>query len=373
MSEISSIFDLLKSQNGTLISFYARPRSFTSGGVSTTINTWMEAFSEFGLKNLVQAYMHKGLSPIGQLATKVPIKHFLTHRVFSIPTSFRFLKKEVVLVYLHEGWTLSNFMVATYCFIHKIPYAIMPHGVYESEIVRTLKCLRFRMVLENFVLRHSKFVHLFFDGEKEEVWKICRDVKIVVAPTVLRPIEKFDKSWIGDGNYFLYAGRIDPTHKGLDLLIECWKLAGRSEKLLLAGPDFNGGAQVIQNLISQFNLQDNVLLLGNLDFDNLTLIMRHAKGFLHISRWESYGRSAIDSIRMGIPTLISNRMQISNVKPISNIAYITSLEKEDIISGINFIGNLEAEHHKIIHELHFEAFSNYFNTRKVISSLFSQV
>jgi len=161
MSEISSVFDQLRSQNGTLISYYARPSSFTSGGVSKTIETWMETFSEYGLKNLVQAYMHKGLHPIGKQSTIVPIKHFLNHRVFSIPTSFRFLKKEVVLVYLHEGWTLSNFIMAAYCFIHKIPYAIMPHGVYEPEIVRTLKWLKFRKILESFVIKHSRYVHLF--------------------------------------------------------------------------------------------------------------------------------------------------------------------------------------------------------------------
>lgn len=373
MSQNISIFDRMKSQNGTLISYYARPSSFTTGGVSATSADWMKSFSDYGVKNLVCAYMKNGLPPLGDTAKKIPIRHLLNHRVFSVPTDFKFLQKDVSLVYLHEGWTCSNFLVAAFCFVHKIPYAVMPHGVYEPEIVRTLKWLQIRKIFENLVLKHAEFVHLYFEGEKENVLAISRSARIAVAPTALNSIENYDKSWVGDGDYFLYAGRIDPTTKGLDLLIECWKDAGRSEKLLLAGPDYNGGVNFVQNLISKLDLQEEIFLIGNLNSVDLELLMRHARGFLHISRWESYGRSAIDSIRMGIPTLLSTRMHISHVKPISNLAYITSLEKQDIVAGINLIGNLRPEEHKNSLDLNFDEFSNFLNGERVMNSLVSQV
>lgn len=373
MSQIISIFDRMKSQNGTLISYYARPSSFTTGGVSASSADWMKSFSDYGVKNLVCAYMKNGLPPLGETAKKIPIKHVLNHRVFSVPTDFSFLRNDISLVYLHEGWTFSNIWVAAFCFVHKIPYAVMPHGVYEPEIVKTLKWLKIRRILEKLVLRQANFVHLYFEGEKENVFKISKSARVAVAPTALNQIENYDKSWVGTGDYFLYAGRIDPSAKGLDLLIECWKDSGRSEKLLLAGPDYNDGVDFVQNLIAKLNLQDKIILLGNLNSVDLQRLMRNARGFLHISRWESYGRSAIDAIRMGIPTLLSTQMHISHVKPISNLAYITSLEYQDIIAGINLIGNLRPEEHKKSLELNFEEFANFLKWERVMNSLVSQI
>lgn len=373
MSQSISIFDQLKTRNGILINYYPRPSGFTTGGVSATSADWLETFFDYGLTNLVSAYMENGLIPVGNVNIHLPIKHFFNHRVFSIPTNLKFLQNDVSLVYLHEGWTLSNFLVAAYCFVHKIPYAVMPHGVYEPEIIRSLKMNSLRKIFEFLVLKHAKFVHIFFEGERKNVLKLCKSAKIAIAPTGLNQIENYDKSWIGDGNYFLFAGRIDPTFKGLDLLIESWKESGRSEILLLAGPDYNGGMSFVQNLINKLDLQNNVILLGNLTSSELNSHMKHARGFFHISRWESYGRSAIDAIRMGVPTLISDRMQISHVKQISNLAYITTLNTKDIVDGINLLGNLQVEDHKCRLDTNFDDFLEFLSWKRVMKSLVNQV
>lgn len=369
----SSIFDRLKSQNGTLISYYARPSSFNTGGVNSTNADWMKVFSDYGVPNLVSAYMENGLIPIAGTEPKVPVRHFLNHRVFSIPVQFKFLKKECSLVYIHEGWTLSNFVVAAYCVFHKIPYALMPHGVYEPQIIKTLKWFRFRIPFEKFVIAHSYFVHLYFEGERKNVVKLCKSARIAIAPIGINQPSKLSNTWIGDGDYFLYAGRIDPIFKGLDLLISCWKLAGRTEKLLLAGPDYNGGVSYTQKLLSRLNLEEKVILIGNLDSVELEKLMKHARGFLHISRWESYGRSPIDAILMGVPTLLSTQMQIAQVQPISNMAYVTSLKDEDIVNGINEIAKLSPKEHNRRYISNYQEFSQFLNWERIINSLVTQV
>ena len=372
MSPRPSIFARLKSENGTLISYYARPGSFTTGGVSSTNADWMKVFSDYGIPNLISAYMQNGLNPLGDIGSKVPIRHFLNHRVFSIPIEFQFLKKKSSLVYLHEGWTLSNFVVAAYCFIHNIPYALMPHGVYEPQIVKTLKWLKLRIFLEKFVIKNAYFVHLYFEGEAKYVSEICKSAKIAIAPTGIDVTSQLNKSWVGDGDYFLYAGRIDLNFKGLDLLVTCWKLAGRSEKLLLAGPDYNGGVIELQNLLRKLGLEEEVVLLGNLNSTELYRLMKHARGFLHISRWESYGRSPIDAILMGVPTLISTQMQIGRVAQISNMAYVTSLSVEDVIEGINYIGELTPQQHNTRYISNYQEFSKFLNWERIMNSLDNQ-
>ncbi len=373
MSQRPSIFARLKSHDGTLISYYARPSSFNTGGVNSTNGDWMKVFSDFGVPNLVSAYMKNGLYPLGSAGSKMPIRHFLNHRVFSIPVEFRFLKKKNSLVYLHEGWTLSNFVVAAYCFFYKIPYALMPHGVYEPQIVKTLKWLRLRIFFEKFVIAHSNFVHLYFEGERENVLELCRSATIAIAPIGINQTNKVMNSWVGDGDFFLYAGRIDPNAKGLDLLLTCWKLGERTEKLLLAGPDYNGGVIYTRDLLSRLNLEDNVILLGNLNSEELEQVMRHARGFFHISRWESYGRSPIDAILMGMPTLISTQMQIAHVAPVSNMAYVTSLKLEDIVEGINSIANMTPEEHRSRYISNFQEFCKFFDWNRIMNTLVTQV
>lgn len=373
MSNKPPILTRLKNQNGTLISYYARPKSFNTGGVNLTNADWMKAFSDYGVPNLISAYMKNGLFPLGDTSSKFPVKHFLNHRVFSIPIEFSFLKKENVLVYLHEGWTLSNFIVAIFCVINKIPYALMPHGVYESQIMKNLKLLKLRIILERFVISKAHFVHLFFEGERKLVTNICKSAKIAIAPTGRNANHDIFKSWNGDGDYFLYAGRIDPYMKGLDLLVTSWKISGRSEKLLLAGPEFNGGINILKKLVRRLRIEDKIIFLGNLSPDDLVVLMRHARGFLHISRWESYGRSPIDAISMGMPTLISDQMQIACVSQISNMAYITSLTPENIIYGINEIAQLTSQNHQDRFLTNYENFFNYLDWERVIDSLVDQI
>ena len=67
MSPGPSIFVRLKSENGTLISYYARPRSFTMGSVNSTSAVWMKVFSDYRVPNLISSYKQNGLNPLGEL------------------------------------------------------------------------------------------------------------------------------------------------------------------------------------------------------------------------------------------------------------------------------------------------------------------
>jgi glycosyltransferase involved in cell wall biosynthesis len=373
MRERSHIFTHLKTLNGNLISYYARPKNFNTGGVSATKDDWLKAFSKFGVPHVVEAYMAQGLKPIGKCATSVPIKHFFKHRVFSIPIELGALNRKHSLIYLHEGWTLSNFIVAIFCKVNKISYALMPHGVYEPQIVKTLKWLKIRILIEKFVISNALYVHLFFEGERHNVYSISKKAKIVIAPTGLEVSRNSDSRWIGDENYFLYAGRIDPHHKGLDLLINSWKFIGKNEKLILAGPDYNGGVDFVLKLLQELGLQDEVILIGNQDLEELSSLMIHSRGFIHISRWESYGRSPIHAISLGVPTLISDQMQISKVSEISKMAYVTPLTREGILGGIEMISKLRREDHLDKFETNLEFFEAFFSWNRILNSLFNQI
>jgi len=338
-----SIFERLKSNNGTMFSYYARPKTFTSGGVSTTKSEWLTAFKDFGVKNIEEVYMEGGLEPTTFENHSIPIRHIFKHRVFAFPTQFHLLREPNSVFYLHEGWTLSNIVLAFFCCITKSPYIVMPHGVYDPNIVKKIKLRFLRKIGEKFVLTNALFVHVFFKIEINHIRQISRRASILVAPTGVNPAKFKRFGWRGDGDYFLYAGRLDPYMKGLDLLLKAYKESGVSQKLILAGPDYNGGRKELEKLILQLGIIDSVVFVGNLEQIELLQFVRGCKGFLHISRWESFGRSAVDALSVGSPTLISDQMNLSHCSYITDFCFVTNLSIRNIALKIRQIAALNRE------------------------------
>jgi glycosyltransferase involved in cell wall biosynthesis len=68
-------------------------------------------------------------------------------------------------------------------------------------------------------------------------------------------------------------------------------------------------------------------------------LLEKCKFFVHISRWESYGRAVVDALAIGAPILISDCMNIARVNGISDHALVTPLEVDSIVACLRKIQN----------------------------------
>ena len=76
-------------------------------------------------------------------------------------------------------------------------------------------------------------VHVFFESEIDDVRTIAPKASFITVPT------GFDvpkDEWSGGGGYLSWIGRIDPVHKGLDVLVRAIDDAGRAAADVL-GPE----------------------------------------------------------------------------------------------------------------------------------------
>ena len=106
-----------------------------------------------------------------------PVRHWGDSRATFVPRGLRAQLHDLDLLYLHEGWTLSNLAAARACRAEGLPYVVMPHGVYEPGITSTLKPpLGPRTRAERWVLERAEevaAVHAAYAGAGAELIQTC--------------------------------------------------------------------------------------------------------------------------------------------------------------------------------------------------------
>jgi len=226
-----------------------------------------------------------------------------------LPLSIFWKLRKSDLLYIHEGWTLSNAVAVTLARLRGVRTVLMPHGAYERQIVTgTRDFLGLRFFLERFVIRQCWRVHLFYASEAAAVEALCHlepDASIVFPNGA--PDSDVLASWQGDGDYFVWMGRFDIPHKGLDLLLARWaELDEPRPNLRLAGPDYNGGKSWVSSFIRNTSMDDSVLILNAVSGAQKEDLMIHARGYIHSSRWESCSITLLEFLAIGAPVGVSS-------------------------------------------------------------------
>ncbi|GED08584.1 glycosyltransferase family 4 protein [Cellulosimicrobium cellulans] len=215
------------------------------------------------------------------------------------------------VLYLHEGWVASNVVAARQGRRRGAVVALMPHGVYETGITSRLKDVAgIRRTVEAGVLRRVDWIHVFYPSEVELVDVVVRRLT-AHAPSVLAlpngaPAPEDTVRWAGGGGYFLWMGRYDPDHKGIDHLLHRWsELPSPRPRLVLAGPDFRGGRGRTADLAADLGLGRDVEVRGSARGDDKERLIRECRAYLHPSRWESCSIMLLEMLAAGVPTLLS--------------------------------------------------------------------
>jgi glycosyltransferase involved in cell wall biosynthesis len=109
-------------------------------------------------------------------------------------------------------------------------------------------------------------------------------------------------------NYILYLGNFLP-HKNHEMLIKAYSLLKRQQKiphcLVLAGKN-KRMRQTLETLISEENLENDVILTGFVESEWLPVLYAHADLFVYPSLYEGFGLQALEAMAYHIPVAISN-------------------------------------------------------------------
>ncbi len=290
----------------------------------------------------------------------VNIETFIPGRFpFQIPPKLRarILEYKPDIVHLHSTYipyffTLSNFLLK-----QSIPYVVTPHGGLSKFVTSRNRYIKipYKFFFELSLLNNSNFVHSV--GDADDILEYGVKVPIVTMPNGIEPfnIPEKDKaiSEIGkkitikkikDKRIFLFIGRLDPIHKGLDLLIQaCESLKSHSCLVILIGPDYKDNRIKLESMVEKLGLSDTVFFYGPAFGNEKLNLLAITDVFLHTSRWEGLPFSVLEAAACGKPCLLTPAANPLGMLKKYNAGILVEDSIESIAEGLNCFLNLSNE------------------------------
>ncbi len=181
-----------------------------------------------------------------------------------------------------------------------------------------------------------RFTSSFLPRRRTSV-ELAPRATVITAPTGW---EVPEERWSGGGDYFSWVGRYDPTHKGLDMLTEAVAALPpeRRPRIVLRGYDYKGGQRAVRQMVADRGLgawmRVDDVVLG----EEKTAFLATARGYVHPSRWESYGLALAENLALGVPCLVSSAVSMSSELRRHNAALLAAPETAEFAKGLLELG-----------------------------------
>ncbi len=211
-----------------------------------------------------------------------------------------------------------------------LPYFLYPHGMLDPWFrhaypAKHLKKSLYWRLIESRVVNDAAAVLFTASEEARLAAQTFSGYRarpavigygIVVGDTArLGSAESFTQAWPetrGKRNV-LFLGRLHPK-KGGDLLIEAFAqvaAADASLHLVMAGPDDGEGTQAVwQTLASRLGIARRITWTGMLAGDAKWSAIQAAEVFALPSHQENFGIAVVEALALGVPVLISDKVNI---------------------------------------------------------------
>lgn len=221
------------------------------------------------------------------------------------------------------------------------PYYVFPHGMLDPWFKRT------------YPLKHVK-KWLYWPWAE---YRILRDATAVIYTSEQERIEARQSFWLyranervsplgveppaelcGSSKTFLFEefpqlrntrplvflGRIHPK-KGCDIAIQAFAAAAGSRSglsLVFAGPDQIGWQKQLESLTKRLGVADRVVFVGMLQGEMKQSALLDADAFILPSHQENFGMAVVEALALGVPVLISNRINIAGEIEADGAGYV---------------------------------------------------
>jgi poly(glycerol-phosphate) alpha-glucosyltransferase len=206
-----------------------------------------------------------------------------------------------------------------------VPYVISPQGGYSPGILngrhRWFKApwMRFR---EGPYVRKAAFLHSVSAREEDGLRSAFPDVPIKLIPAAVDAPPLPDASQRRGRDLtpkdLVYLGRMVISQKGLDLLLHGYadfvaRTADQQTRLVLIGPDFQGGLAQLRALAHTLGIADRVVFREPVYSHDKWACLSNAYAFVHPSRWEGLPNAVMEAMAASCPVLVTPGTNISEL------------------------------------------------------------
>ena len=198
-----------------------------------------------------------------------------------------------------------------------IPYVFTSQGqLHYHGFIHGLKKFIYLNLVSRFI-RDAGGLHFCTQREVDRgryllpTWRgpvlVHHNLVRVPDPASVRPRSREELGIPAQAFVFAYLGRLHVEHKGLDLVVKAFaRIAPRANAfLVLVGPDWAGGRQILEQLASQLGCGERVRFLDSQIGEAKWSTLKMADAFVSPSRWEAFGIAQVEAMGLGLPTILS--------------------------------------------------------------------
>lgn len=242
------------------------------------------------------------------------------------------------IVVFHEVYHIEYLEIMKVLKKQDIPYIILPHGCLSEEAQRKK---RLKKVFANLIL-FQPFIYnavaIQCLSKKELEATKFKVEKFIGTNGMKIPAEK-KEHFNSKALKFVYIGRLDSYHKGLDLLIEAISqkkqfITEHKCKFSIYGPDFEGRFQRLSDLIHEFGVDDIVTLNHEVGGKEKECILLDSDIFLQTSRFEGMPMGILEALSYGIPCLITEGTTLGEVVNRYDAGWVSETSVEGIAENL---------------------------------------
>ena len=309
--------------------------AYTSGdmcnGVHIVVPQHLNAQREYANVALIN------LSNVNMNANCSQFKYSDDFSISKLPAPFD--RPDIVI--FHECYRIQYIKIAKELKKLKIPYVILPHGelAKDAQKKKRLKKIAANILIFNSFINAAAGIQCLSDVERSNTH--FGKVKFVATNGINIPnIQKtqFSESALK----FVYIGRLDAYHKGLDLMLEgiCKSydvMRKNSCTLDIYGPDFNGRLAYLETLIAEKNIGDIVKLHDPIFAEEKTRVLLDGDVFIQTSRFEGMPMGILEALSYGVPCLVSEGTTLAGFVRDNDAGWSCNTDAEAISNAIKIV------------------------------------
>jgi glycosyltransferase involved in cell wall biosynthesis len=273
------------------------------------------------------------------------------------PALWRRVKKEMQtadVAFVHAHYQFANWAGARLAREAHVPYVVFAHGSLHQGGIAHQKSLLKKLYLR--ILEERNFhnaLFLAFNAAEEKTYSLYQNLGKVV-PSGIDPLEFLPLPPLGAfrerypelraKTLFLFLGRLDIRHKGLDMLLPAFAnlLKERPDAhLVLAGPEEDGSLAQLQHLLVQHQLHAAVTFTGLLTGAQKLAALQDADVFVLPSRFEGLSIALLEALYMGLPLLITSQVGLCQEIQQIGAGVVVEPQVEGISLGLCTLGDPE--------------------------------
>ncbi|MDD2495123.1 MAG: glycosyltransferase [Tissierellia bacterium] len=243
------------------------------------------------------------------------------------------------LVIIHEIYNPIYLDIVNFLLKNNIPYVLVPHGglTKHAQIISWYKKIIGNILLFNKVIKNAIAIQYLSKNEAKQSiinkrYIICGNGFEVKTDKryYVKQREKFK---------ITYIGRLDPYHKGLDVLIESCKTIKSYMKenniiIYICGPDYKNQERKLHKLINKYDLNEIVKIKSAMYNEDKIDFLLDSDLFVQTSRLEGQPLSLIEALKLGIPIIVTPGTTFSDIVKEANCGYAVDFNKYSIAEVI---------------------------------------